>query len=131
VKTCRPCGRSRPLEAFYARRGSPDGRGPVCKECVYRQVKDRKARMRAGDEGPYDHHRFPVEPLLRAAGVRFEARPNTESLKADVADAIGVERATFEMWQRRGMRWPHADQAACALGLHPSDVWPEWWRQAV
>lgn len=51
------------------------------------------------------------------------------------------ERHPFDVriWQRfRGRKvsepgfitcW-HADRLACSVGLHPSFIWPNWWRDA-
>jgi type II secretory pathway component PulL len=42
--------------------------------------------------------------------------------------AIGVDRYNIIRW-RRGQRVQaqRADEIACALGLHPCDIWPDWY----
>ena len=33
---------------------------------------------------------------------------------------------TAERWCRDGMTWVEADRFACALGLYPTSLWPDW-----
>ena len=58
---------------------------------------------------------FPVEPLreaMRAAGVS-----ENELRRAGVTIRFSRGRCT----------WTMGDRAACAMGLHPADIWPDLW----
>ena len=61
--------------------------------------------------------RFGLDPLLAAAG-----RPNNLKL----ARLTGVHRRQIYRWRTDGLSEYHADIAACHLGLHPANVWPDW-----
>jgi hypothetical protein len=54
TKVCRDCGRDLPLWAFYANRGKPDGRQPMCVDC---DVAGHRARIQ---------HRAATDPTWRA-----------------------------------------------------------------
>lgn len=60
--------------------------------------------------------RLPLEPLVaRHGGVSGLAR------------ALGRNRAQVGKWRQRGVTLDSADRIAVALGLHPVEVWPEWY----
>lgn len=68
--------------------------------------------------------RLPYAPVVRAAGSETQ-----------LARCLGWDDVT-EMHQntnlahasKRGLTWPVADELACALNLHPSEVWGDlWW----
>jgi lambda repressor-like predicted transcriptional regulator len=60
--------------------------------------------------------RLPLEPLVtRHGGVSALAR------------ALGRDRSQVGKWRRRGVSLDRADAIAVALGLHPVEVWPEWY----
>lgn len=61
--------------------------------------------------------RFPFEPLLDAAG-----RPNLKHL----ARVCGAHPRQIYRWRETGLSDEHADRAACSLGLHPMNVWPNY-----
>jgi hypothetical protein len=66
--------------------------------------------------GPRHDRRFPVEPLIAAAGsVRELARR-----------AGGDERSWFR-WRNTGITAHRADGAAIALGAHPTEMWGHDW----
>ena len=47
---------------------------------------------------------------------------------ARLAGLLGVKPATVRMWrQRGGIPLYSADRAAVALGVHPCELWPDWW----
>lgn len=62
--------------------------------------------------------RWPVAPLLATCRV---------TTIGDVAALVGVSTRTVHRWQRNGLTDTQADRAAVALGLHPANVWPDWW----
>lgn len=63
-------------------------------------------------------HPFPFAPLREAAGI---------ATLAGLARCISVDDAQLHRWRRDGLTVMHADRAAVALGLHPSEIWPTWW----
>lgn len=60
--------------------------------------------------------RLPLEPLVRRYG----------SIQA-LAEALNRDRAQVQKWRERGVTILAADDIAVALGLHPVEVWPEWY----
>jgi hypothetical protein len=60
---------------------------------------------------------FPVEPLL----ARFPAS------RRQLAQTVGVTLRTVDRRKQTGLCVWAADRWAVACGLHPADVWPEWW----
>lgn len=55
----------------------------------------------------------------------FQAAP-TQGL----AMALGVSKRHVLRAAKEGLTAEKADAWACKLGLHPSNVWPEWWTDA-
>jgi hypothetical protein len=45
----------------------------------------------------------------------------------DAADLLGVNVRHLARWKGRGITIDQADALACRAGLHPGEVWPEWW----
>lgn len=62
--------------------------------------------------------RFPSAPLEQAAGG---------GNVVELAARLRVSRPTINRWRAVGIIWSHADEAACRLGLHPSEIWPDWY----
>ena len=64
---------------------------------------------------------YPAGALLELQGSMTDA---------EFAAALGVERQTVHRWKsgRRQVAVAHADRLAVALGRHPGEIWPEWWR---
>jgi hypothetical protein len=60
--------------------------------------------------------RLPVEPIVR----RYK------SFSA-LARSLGLECSQTTRWRDRGVPVEWADRAAVYLGLHPVQVWPEWY----
>jgi hypothetical protein len=78
-------------------------------------------------------YRFPFAPLeevaLREVSV-LNVRNGIEGPILAIATRVGVNRRSVFRWRKAGLDYRAADRAACALGLHPSAVWPEWWEVA-
>lgn len=74
-----------------------------------------KPRKRGGFKR---QRRFPLEPLMRAARV--------DTLPA-LAEAVGRPPRTITRWSTEGgvPEWS-ADEAAVALGLTPTLIWPDY-----
>lgn len=69
------------------------------------------------DEPTTYYLRWPVEPLFRAAGTdKF----------LELARLTGFHERTIHRWIHNGIPDATADQAACALGLHPLSIWPNY-----
>lgn len=60
---------------------------------------------------------FPVEPLVAAAGVT--------SLAA-LARRCGVGGSQMRLYRENGMSARVADRLAVRVGLHPAEVWSDW-----
>lgn len=72
--------------------------------------------------------KLPVEPLLRTAGLDADS---------DLARCLGYRNVremgrVFDWYRikREGLTWYRADEFACALGLHPMEVWGDDWLEA-
>jgi hypothetical protein len=110
-----------------------DNRGETkCRECHNANQARYRARKKAGlIPARIEQPRLPFEPLLSCV----PPSPN------DDADQIPGARRVAEMcrvtvriarrWKRCGMELDEADAAAIALGMHPCEVWPEWWEVAA
>lgn len=71
---------------------------------------------------------LPLEPLWNL--VRANADLDTESFtQALFAKIVKTTDRTVNRWTADGMMpWTAADEAAVAIGLHPSLVWgDDWW----
>jgi len=44
-----------------------------------------------------------------------------------LARALGRQRAQVQKWRRNGVPLVSADRIAVAVGLHPVEVWPDWY----
>lgn len=62
-----------------------------------------------------DPHRYPIDGLV----ARFET-------SSEFADAIGANRRHVADALDHGVRWQTADRWACRLGVHPSEIWSDW-----
>lgn len=61
--------------------------------------------------------RVPVEPLVQKYGT-----------VSALARAVGCDRARFSKWRREGgMPLVWADRLAVSLGMHPIEVWEDWY----
>ena len=65
--------------------------------------------------------RFPLEPLRVAAGCA--------TLRALAARLGGLHVSNAHRQAHIGLSPIGADRAAMQLGLHPGEVWPEWWEE--
>lgn len=64
--------------------------------------------------------KLPMEPLLALWD------PGTEL--STIADACGHSRAALRHWIENGVTATRADEVACRIGRHPSNVWGQaWW----
>lgn len=80
----------------------------ACKACNRGHQIRKRARLRDG--------LLPALYLRRAmreVGVRYED--------------LGVSGSTMKQWESEGIPYMTADRYAVRLGLHPSQVWPDWW----
>lgn len=60
--------------------------------------------------------RLPLDPLIRACGSGN-----------NLAALTGYRRARLTQWQRDGVPVCAADNMAVALGMHPIELWPDWY----
>lgn len=80
--------------------------------------------------------RYPIEPLAEALGVTLgiEGNPNDDALLvgyAHLAEALGIDSfETVRTQRKRRLSDRQADHHACAIGMHPNDIWPTWYDDA-
>jgi hypothetical protein len=69
-------------------------------------------------------YRFPLEPLMRAAGCQSNL---------ELARCTGFTARSVVRWASQGMSANTADKAAVSIGSHPINVWgfDAWWWAAV
>lgn len=60
---------------------------------------------------------FPLEPLTAATGL------TPRKLMA----RLGWSGSRLSRHRSSGLTETEADRTAIRLGLHPSELWPEWW----
>jgi len=82
--------------------------------------------------------RYPLGPLADALGIelglqlggaaRWDPTPQPQGTAA-IAEAAGVTVRRVRFWKEHGLSEQHADEAACTIGLHPCEIWPEWFDQ--
>jgi hypothetical protein len=85
--------------------------------------------------------RLPFAPLAKAVGdvyifadrrfnkSRLRNLDSDEARRAQVtvlAEIASVSRRTIHRWMKAGVPDKWADEIACALGMHPLEIWPEW-----
>jgi lambda repressor-like predicted transcriptional regulator len=63
---------------------------------------------------------YPAEPLARYCTDRRLSLRNLAAIG-------GVSTMTTRRWVTRGLKEHEADRVAISLGLHPSELWPQWW----
>lgn len=100
-------------------------------------VPGSRAHTRTGTPGDLDLpfsvgrlRRWPVGPLVETAGARSLAEL---AVRIEAGDRKGGAARSVLRALRRGVRsgltlWT-ADRYANAIGLHPSLVWPDWYRE--
>lgn len=54
--------------------------------------------------------------------------PVDRVLPSYIAKVCGVQRTVVNRWRNEGLTAWAADRAACAVGMHPISIWPEWER---
>lgn len=67
--------------------------------------------------------------------------PDPNHVRADTANHHGIAAAAPHVstilnvtnrrvlqWRERGVAYYDADEIAIRLGLHPSELWPNWWQ---
>lgn len=67
-----------------------------------------------------DHHRFPFGPLRRRCGVTI----------ADAARTLNISHASATKHEQRGLSGAVADVLCTSIGLHPTEVWTDWFDHA-
>lgn len=85
--------------------------------------------------------RLPFEPLEAYAEQRFGGRVvasdrdcatwTEASALVVLAEVVGVGRTAVWKWRHNGLSVEQADRIAVRLGLHPSCLWPEWYKLPV
>lgn len=85
--------------------------------------------------------RLPVGPVVEWIESRYqhdeddyhydETARRVVLRNARIAELCEVERTTWVVYKREGIPFIAADAIACRLGLHPSLLWPEGYRQPI
>lgn len=106
-------------------------------------IGTRGLRLRPG--GSAYPERFSLASLLEwsqaesVGAVDDEGRPLGDTARAACSklmrDRLGLSHCAatraLVRWGRAGLPAENADIVACALGVHPSLIWPEWWQSAA
>jgi hypothetical protein len=68
---------------------------------------------------------FSAETLLRSYGINDDA--------TSLAQIFGVSRTTICRWRnvpdRSWLSAFQADKYACRIGVHPANIWQDWYNQ--
>lgn len=88
----------------------------TCKKCRHR-VNNRRSRARIAVREGKLRRRFPVEPLLRVAST------------SHLSDA--TDRRIYHYIARGDVGEVAADRIATELGYHPSEIWTDWFPEAL
>lgn len=72
---------------------------------------------RHGTRRPAPQPRFPLAPLMRAAGADNHCH---------LARMTGAHRTAITRAAKEGLTVRAADRYAVAVGLHPVEVWPDF-----
>ncbi len=67
--------------------------------------------------GPTQLRLFPLEPLLEAVNMT----------PGSYAKRYGIGGRELRTYKEKGLTLLLADRYASREGLHPGDVWEEWW----
>lgn len=67
---------------------------------------------------------FPID----TPGTRVEM-PEGRVPPSVVANLCGVDRQTVHRWHLFGVPYYSADRAATALGIHPLNIWPDFYME--
>lgn len=52
----------------------------------------------------------------------------TAAAAPHIATLLDVPRRRVLTWRERGVAYFDADEIAIRLGLHPAELWPDWWQ---
>lgn len=88
-----------------------------CDLCRKAAADYRRIRRNKADNPINNTHHWPLQRLFDIAGT-------TEFV--ELGYLTGFATRTIHRWQENGIPDKAADQAACALGLHPCIIWPDW-----
>jgi hypothetical protein len=69
----------------------------------------------------------PLFRRLAGDGIDPDLPDQEDCSVALVARRLGLSRTTVQRARREGISYYTADEWACRVGLHPSNIWLEWW----
>jgi hypothetical protein len=81
-------------------------------------------------------HRFDFAPFERWIRVNYpdtniaraqQAKDEEDLIAGHVANLIGLNVASVWLARRNGLSEQQADRYCCAVNIHPSLIWPDWW----
>ena len=75
----------------------------------------------------------PEEHLVKAQLVfKIDAIMKERRLKQlEIADLLGIHVRRYYRLRAKGISVHQADQVCVRLGMHPGEVWPEWFTEAA
>lgn len=73
---------------------------------------------------------LPTPPVVRLPFAALEAAAGRENLLV-LAAALGSDTATLYRYRNQGVPVFTADRLAVKLGMHPCQVWPDWYQVAA
>jgi hypothetical protein len=73
---------------------------------------------------PVRDRRWPIDDLIVSILAKRRYTRPVELTDAEIAQDCNVTIRAVQRWRQKGLTAMTADRAACAIGLHPYNVWP-------
>lgn len=68
---------------------------------------------------------------VRLPFARLEAYIRSEGSARAIGTACGMNHSSVTDYRVRGIPLLQADRVACRLGVHPANIWPEYWTAGI
>lgn len=93
--------------------------------CTARFARATAAIVAAELEARRDARRLPLDPLNDLLAARGLTASSAR------ADAVAVDRSLWARWTTTGVQVPIADRLAHAAGVHPTELWPDFYEDVA
>jgi len=78
---------------------------------------------------PSTKRAFPFAPIVELIVGRWDDDGQIPATRIGLR--LGVTREQVHRWRYKGLGIDQADALAVRLGLHPVEIWPDWYRVTV